>query len=228
MVRPGPAAGVRLLERLRLKFCSRAVDNCPMSTTTSRRRAIVRDEQGFTMTEVLIVVVLIGIVVGIASASWFGLVESRRVTSATNQLVADLRLSHSSASNQLVKWHLAYMVNGNTFGCGSVSDADYCLLRVDGSTVTPTPRRLPDDTRILSTNVDTTPPLNLLTYDRAIEFGADGSARALGTLGIPVILSTGDPCIRVGADDGSPSHIVQVNTGTSRVQIDPPGLSTCS
>lgn len=44
----------------------------------------------------------------IVTSSWFGTVESRRVDSAANQLAADLRQAHSSATNrlapQVVSW----------------------------------------------------------------------------------------------------------------------------
>lgn len=60
-----------------------------------------RDESGFTLAEVMIVIVLMGIVFGIATASWQGVVQSRTVDSATNQLVADLRKAHSTATNRL-------------------------------------------------------------------------------------------------------------------------------
>jgi len=65
------------------------------------RQRVWEDERGFTLVEVLVTIILMGIVFGIASSTWFGLVESRRVDSATNQLAADLRLAHSKATNRL-------------------------------------------------------------------------------------------------------------------------------
>src|SRR5688572_15338705 len=62
----------------------------------------LEDERGFTLVEVMVVIIMMGIVFAIASASWFGVVESRRVDSATNQVVADLRMAHSQATNRLV------------------------------------------------------------------------------------------------------------------------------
>jgi prepilin-type N-terminal cleavage/methylation domain-containing protein len=65
------------------------------------RQEILEDERGFTLTELLITIVIMGIVLAIASSSWFGAIESRRVDSATNQLVADLRQAQSKATNKL-------------------------------------------------------------------------------------------------------------------------------
>src|SRR5215203_2310824 len=65
------------------------------------RQGFSEDERGFTLAEVMITVVIMGIVLGIASSTWFKVAESRRVDSATNQVVADLRLAHTQATNHL-------------------------------------------------------------------------------------------------------------------------------
>jgi prepilin-type N-terminal cleavage/methylation domain-containing protein len=44
--------------------------------------------EGFTLPEVMITIVLIWIVMAIASSTWFGVVESRAVDSAADQLVS--------------------------------------------------------------------------------------------------------------------------------------------
>ena len=66
------------------------------------RQGALEDERGFTLIEVMVIIIIMGIVFAIASSTWFGVVESRRVDSATNQLAADLRLAHTSATNRLV------------------------------------------------------------------------------------------------------------------------------
>ena len=65
-----------------------------------RARAL-EGRAGIYLPEVLITIVLMGIVFAIASSTWFGTIESRRVDSATNQVASDLRLAHSSAANRL-------------------------------------------------------------------------------------------------------------------------------
>ena len=65
------------------------------------RQGAWEDERGFTLVEVMVTIIMMGIVFGIASSTWFGVAESRRVDSATNQLAADLRLAHTRATNRL-------------------------------------------------------------------------------------------------------------------------------
>ena len=61
-----------------------------------------KDERGFTLVELIVTIVLIGMVVGVvAFSSRGGWIEGRRVDAATNQLAADLRQAHSKAINRL-------------------------------------------------------------------------------------------------------------------------------
>jgi prepilin-type N-terminal cleavage/methylation domain-containing protein len=71
------------------------------------------EEHGFTLPEVLITLILLGILFGIATSTWFGIVESRRVDSAANQLAADLRLAHSKAANRLAQQTVT-LTSGNS------------------------------------------------------------------------------------------------------------------
>jgi len=65
-----------------------------------------RDQSGFTLPEVTIVLVIMGVVLAIATSTWFATIEERRVDSATNQMVSDLRLAHSSATNRLADYQV--------------------------------------------------------------------------------------------------------------------------
>ncbi len=182
-----------------------------------------KSERGFTLPEVLTVIVLMGILFAIASSTWFGIVESRRVDSATNQVAADLRLAHTSATNRLGKAKVVFSNTGAAVTCNGVS-VDYCLTKPVGTGTQSIPRSLPDDTVVTSPN---------LLADVAggttntIEFSADGSAKALGTLEVtgvtdncPAGTPTGVPRIQIASSDGDPAHCITFNTATSRIEID--------
>jgi prepilin-type N-terminal cleavage/methylation domain-containing protein len=139
-------------------------------------------ERGFTLPEVLIVIVLMGILFAIASSSWFGVVESRRVDSATNQMVSDLRSAHTSATNRLSNWRVEI-------------DTGTPNYRIGPSGGALSPRSLPEGTK-LSTGVS------------VIVFEPDGKAQV-----------TGSGNLTVAADDGDPSHVIQINTITSRIKV---------
>lgn len=147
------------------------------------------DESGFTLPELTIVIVLMGIVMAIASTSWFGVIESRRVDSASNQLASDLRLAHSTATNRLTDQVVTLSANNSTYTVGSdTPDLD-------------------DDPTEDEVVVDT---------DVTITFKVDGSATVSpGGAGSFEVAS---------ASDGSVEHTLNVNTATSRVQVDPPIL----
>jgi len=126
------------------------------------------DERGFTLMEVIATIIIMGIVFTIASSTWFGIVESRRVDSATNQVVADLRFAHTQATNRL-------------------TDVSFVVPSADSSTyqVGPDTMTLPGDdqgtskTKILAATTKT--------------FHSDGSANIDPAGDITVTTTDGDP-----------------------------------
>ncbi len=193
-----------------------------------------RNEQGFTLPEVLITIILMGLVFAIATTTWQSVTQGRAVDSAANQLAADLRLAHSSATNQLTDYHLVYRSDGNPVAnCAGGASADYCLVNTADSTKN-TRRYLPDNARITATNLladssgcgdplcitpgpGLTPP-SVSGTTRTIKFDPDGSAQAMG--GLEAGATT--PSITVGTKNGNPgpTHQISVATATSRVKVD--------
>jgi len=136
-----------------------------------------------------------GILMSIATSSWFGLVDSRRVTSDTNQFAADLRLAHTKSTNQLKEYAVVTDLADLGLPAGT---ADYYIVEITGSVVTP---RLLDDSG--NTEIDTA---------FGVTFEPDGSA--VDVAGVATTISLDD----TGATD--PLHSIEVNTATSRIKID--------
>ena len=177
-------------------------------------RVPFKDERGFTLPEVLTTVLILGILLSIATASWFGVIESRRVDSAANQLAADMRLAHSSATNQLTTYSVVY--NNNGAPVTNCSSASYCLVKGSGSGAQKTPRFLPDGTKIIDSTLNVDPTTLLGPGTRNVEFRPDGSAQPLGGISGATV-----PRITVGPkDSGTPKHDITFVKTTSKVQVD--------
>ncbi len=161
------------------------------------------EEDGFTLPEVLIVIVLMGILFGIATSTWFGVVESRRVDSAANQLASDLRLAHTRATNQLSDWQVVMYLGRGDENQG----IDYKLVRIsDGFTVN---RFLPENSMVLSSEV------NDVGGTRTLRLRSNGAAEAEGGF-----TDDGDGQIRITVSvDGDPSRNLTVVPATSRIKV---------
>ncbi len=209
-------------QEARLKFSGQRVDYHGMNALDRIFRVPFKDERGFTLPEVLTTVLILGILLSIATASWFGVIESRRVDSAANQLAADLRLAHTNATNQLTEWRLVFRKDGNAIP--ACSNADYCLVKVTGPSSTEnTPRNFPEGTRISDANIafDNSGILGTLFgpsisgETMTIKFKPDGKAEAQLT-GL-----SSRPEIEVGPEGGGGTKKIELVKETSRVSIVP-------
>jgi prepilin-type N-terminal cleavage/methylation domain-containing protein len=133
----------------------------------SRRQGAWKHEGGFTLAEVLITIVIMGVVFAIASSTWFGVVEGRQVDSAANQLAADLRQAHSRATNRLTDWQVVLTADSQ----------NYQLIK-PASPAETIPRSLPDNTEIGTT--------------KTVAFKADGSATVVTGSGNTIIVRSTD------------------------------------
>ena len=150
------------------------------------RQRVWEDERGFNLVEMLAVILIMGVVFGIATSTWFDWSEGRRVDSATTQVIADLRLSHSKATNRLADYSFRIpSANSTTYDTGPTSEA-----------LVPTP--LPDGTQIVE--------------EINVTFHSDGSAQ---------VNSGTNPITVRSSKDTTKCHTVEINTATSRIEVDP-------
>src|SRR5829696_6760296 len=63
-----------------------------------------------------------GIVFAIASSTWFGAIDSRRVDTGTNRLAADLRHAHSRAINRLEPQTVTLSAGSSKYTMTGVTD----------------------------------------------------------------------------------------------------------
>ncbi len=158
------------------------------------------NQRGFTLPEILVTIVILGILMAIATSSWFGLVDSRRVTSDTNQFAADLRLAHTKSTNQLKDYAvvtdpLAYGVTGST-------DHYYIVeIRSPLTSSVVTSRQLDDSGR------------TGIVAPFGVTFKPDGSATDMAGRTTTIFLDANGAA-------AEPRHEIDVNTATSRVKID--------
>src|SRR5829696_7864337 len=157
------------------------------------RQGAWKDERGFTLIEVMVTIIVMGIVLTIASSTWFKAAESRRVDSATNQVVADLRLAHTQATNRLTD--SSFVVPADPVPAG-VDPLSTYLVGPPGDLDT---MRLPGDDQGI-------PKTKILTAT-TITFHSDGSADMDPAGNITVTTTDGDP--------NDPSRTIQINPITS-------------
>lgn len=207
-----------------------------MDGSRSRCAGIWGDERGFTLPELLTTIAILGILITIAVILLLSILEQRRVDAAANQLKADMRLAHTSATNQLTDWRIVLVPEQG----GEDDGPDYFLVRLvraydpevagnlppalDENTP-PKPRYFPANVRVATERNKNGKPIGdspgeyYLSPDasvsgstRTLEFNTDGAMTGYG----------GSPSGTVGVTiDDDPEGRVRYVAATSRVWILP-------
>ena len=164
-----------------------------------------QSERGFTLIEVLIIIAVMMIVLTAASSTWFNAVESRRVDSSTNQMVAELRRAHTNSTNRLEDWQVDPRPPGDQINSYRIGP---CEGPCGGAELS-TPLLYLDECGADCPPETMFPPA---MSGVRVTFYPDGGAQFFGT---------GGNIIQVAAADGLPCRQIQVNTVTSRVEVLP-------
>jgi prepilin-type N-terminal cleavage/methylation domain-containing protein len=180
--------------------------------------------------ELLVTIAILGILLAIAIIVWLGILEQRRVDAAMKQFVADLRLAHSSATNQLTDWRVVYRDGQSRYHLIRLEAPCPESACVEPRAVRVITRDLPSGTRIVETSngadpvvagadrFDVLDPATLLPVPTSvnqpgststIEFDSDGSSN---------VASGPDAGLKVGSSSNPDRcYKITVRAATSRV-----------
>jgi prepilin-type N-terminal cleavage/methylation domain-containing protein len=156
-----------------------------------------QSERGFTLVEVMVVIIIMGILAAIAMSLWWNVVESRRVDSAANQVASELRGAHTSSINRLEDWQVDLRPPGDPVN-------NYRIGPCEDPCVAPLP-----------------PPSNSLGERTMFPPGMSGVRVVFHPNGEAEFFGAAGNIIQVASEDGSPCHEIELNTVTSRVEVLP-------
>lgn len=199
-----------------------------------RNAALFGNQRGFTLPELLTVIAILGILLAIAVLIWLGILERRRVDAAAEQLAADIRLAHTSATNQFVDYRVVLVPGREDEDDGP----DYYLVKLNGLyedkspkpaaslDTEPAPRTLPANVRVMARenrkgdpiedkqddNYYFSPEASYSGSTRTLELNSDGTMTGYG----------GSPSGTVGVTiDDDPLREIRYVAATSRVKVLP-------
>ena len=70
-----------------------------------------REERGFTLTEAIVVAIIIGVLSAIAAPSWVAFVDNRRLGIAQDQILRSLQEAQSNAKRDKITWQVSFREN---------------------------------------------------------------------------------------------------------------------
>jgi prepilin-type N-terminal cleavage/methylation domain-containing protein len=175
------------------------------------RQGAWKDERGFTLIEVMITILLMGIVFTSAVNTWFVAIEGRRVDDGTNRLAADLRHAHSRAINRLAPQTVDLTAGSSKYTIGPTASS--CSVNPANPGCIETDLDDCDDEDVANGDCNVEDVV-VVDTSAVITFNSDGSATLPGGAATTTLT-------RSITADGDPVHNITINAATSRVQVVP-------
>jgi len=170
------------------------------SMTKRRTNQTISPNPGFTLPEVIIVIVIIGILSAIAIPSWLTFINRQRLNKATNAVVSAIQDAQQKAKNT----KQTYMVSFQTTAANVIQAAVYPAIAVpsSGSSSGVIPAnywqeldggnlRIPPGTIILGSNITSVNTTSSVTYSQAYSSTTQNQTIQFSSLGtLPIDATT--------------------------------------